>query len=139
MAPTCYLEQLVYDCRLMNEALADGPEAALLYRKWMVSSDAYRDPQAFVLTPENAVSIAQAIVTAPNAYRAGQAAGLTALTRIREAVNDGALKLPPKELPWLNRLQHTLEALPSDETSFTSEMMGDVDTSKFIPAEYGLG
>jgi hypothetical protein len=30
MAPACSLEQLIYDCRLMNEALADGPEAALL-------------------------------------------------------------------------------------------------------------
>jgi methanol---5-hydroxybenzimidazolylcobamide Co-methyltransferase len=41
MAPTCYLEQLIYDCRLMNEALADGRDAALLYRKWMVNSDVF--------------------------------------------------------------------------------------------------
>ena len=59
MAPTCYVEQLIYDCRLMNEALADGRDAALLYRKWMVSSDASRDPQAYVLTPESAIAIAQ--------------------------------------------------------------------------------
>jgi len=29
--PTCYMEQLIYDCRLMNQALADGPDAALLF------------------------------------------------------------------------------------------------------------
>ena len=28
MAPTCYLEQLIYDCRLMNCALAEGRAAA---------------------------------------------------------------------------------------------------------------
>lgn len=39
MAPTCYLEQLIYDCRLMNQALSDGRDAALLDRKWMVASD----------------------------------------------------------------------------------------------------
>ena len=38
MAPTCYVEQLIYDCRLMNQALAEGREGALLYRKWMVNS-----------------------------------------------------------------------------------------------------
>src|SRR5208283_2015025 len=56
MAPTCYVEQLIYDCRLMNAALADGRDAALLYRKWMIDSDAALDPQAYILTPENSVA-----------------------------------------------------------------------------------
>ena len=32
MAPTCYVEQLIYDCRLMNQALADGADAARMLR-----------------------------------------------------------------------------------------------------------
>jgi methanol--5-hydroxybenzimidazolylcobamide Co-methyltransferase len=139
MAPTCYLEQLIYDCRLMNLALADGREAALLYRKWMVASDAYRDPQALVLAPESAVAIAQAIVGAANPYEAGKRAALVALRLVRQSHQDGALKLPPRELPWLDRLQETLETLPAGEEQFISEMMGQVDTSKFIAADYGLG
>ena len=79
MAPTCYVEQLIYDCRLMNQALADGRQAALLYQKWMVNSDASRDPQAWVLSPESAIAIAQSIVTAPGPYAAGKAAALTAV------------------------------------------------------------
>jgi methanol---5-hydroxybenzimidazolylcobamide Co-methyltransferase len=138
MAPTCYVEQLIYDCRLMNQALAEGRDAALLYRKWMVESDVHRDPQAFVLSPENSVAIAQAIVSAPNPYQAGQAAGLTALTRIREAFKAGALKLLPREVPWLDRLQNALETLPSSETEFINQMMGVVDTSKFVAADYSL-
>ena len=99
MAPTCYVEQLIYDCRLMNEALADGRDAALLYRKWMVASDAARDPQAYVLTPESAIAIAQAIVSAPNGYDAGKAAALTALRLMRDAHRDGALKIQSARSP----------------------------------------
>ena len=29
MAPTCYVEQIIYDCRIMNLALADGRDATL--------------------------------------------------------------------------------------------------------------
>ena len=90
MAPTCYVEQLIYDCRLMNAALADGRDAALLYRKWMIASDAAKDPQAYVLTPDSAIAIAQAIVKAPDDYGAGKAAALTAIHLLRQANRDGA-------------------------------------------------
>jgi methanol---5-hydroxybenzimidazolylcobamide Co-methyltransferase len=139
MAPTCYVEQLIYDCRLMNEALADGRDAALLYRKWMVSSDASRDPQAYVLTPDSAIAIAQSIVSAPTAYDAGKAAALTALRLMRDAHRDGALKIHPREVPWLDRLQKTVEALPAKEPEFIDEMMAEVDTTKFVAADYGIG
>jgi methanol--5-hydroxybenzimidazolylcobamide Co-methyltransferase len=139
MAPTCSLEQLVYDCRLMNEALAEGPEAALLYRKWMVASDVHRDPQALVLAPESAIAIAQAIVGAPTHYAAGKAAGLTALRLIRDAHHDNRLKIPPREIPWLGRIQTSLESLPDDESQFIDLMMAHVDTTRFRAAEYDLG
>ena len=58
MAPTCYVEQLIYDCRLMNRRLPTAGTRALLYRKWMVASDAALDPQAYILTPANAIEIA---------------------------------------------------------------------------------
>jgi len=138
MAPTCYLEQLIYDCRLMNQALADGPEAALAYRKWMVNSDAGLDPQAFVLTPASAIAIGQAIVRSPNAYEAGKAAAFTALNLVREAHQAGALKFHPREVPWMNRVQTALDALPSDEDQFIAEMMGTVDQTKFVAGDYGL-
>jgi methanol--5-hydroxybenzimidazolylcobamide Co-methyltransferase len=139
MAPTCYVEQLIYDCRLMNQALADGRDAALLYRKWMVASDAGRNPQAYVLTPESVVKIAKTIVAAPNDYAAGKAAAWTALNLIRQAHKDGALKLSARETPWLDRMQRVLEALPDTEAGFAGEMLAEVDTTKFVAADYGLG
>ena len=138
MAPTCYVEQLIYDCRLMNQALADGRDAALLYRKWMVNSDAFLDPQAYVLTPESAVTIAEAIVRAPTPLEAGRSAALTAVRLIREAHRDGRLKLPPREVSWLDRMQKAIEVIPGSESEFIAEMMAEVDTTKFVAADYGL-
>jgi methanol--5-hydroxybenzimidazolylcobamide Co-methyltransferase len=138
MAPTCYMEQLIYDCRLMNQALADGRDAALLYRKWMVNSDAGLDPQAYVLTPESAVAIAQAIVSAPTPLESGRAAALTAIRLLRDAQNHGRLKLHPRELPWLDRMQKAVEAIPANEAEFIGEMMGAVDTTKFVAVDYDL-
>jgi methanol---5-hydroxybenzimidazolylcobamide Co-methyltransferase len=139
MAPTCYLEQLIYDCRLMNQALADGRDAALLFRKWLVASDAGKDPQAFILSPESAICIAQAIVTAPHPYAAGQAAARAALRLMRDGHRDGALKLHPREVPWLDRMEKTLDTLPASEAEFIAQMMGTVDTTKFQAADYALG
>jgi methanol--5-hydroxybenzimidazolylcobamide Co-methyltransferase len=138
MAPTCYVEQLIYDCRLMNEALADGRDAALLYRRWMVNSDAALDPQAYVLSPESAIAIAQSIVRAPNAYDAGRAAALTAIRLLRDGLKDGSLKLHPREVPYLDRLQKTVEAMPAGEAQFIDEMMGEVDTTRFMARDYDL-
>ena len=136
--PTCYVEQLIYDCRLMNQALADGRDAALLYRKWMVNSDAFLDPQAYVLTPESAVTIAEAIVRATTPVEAGRVAALTGVRLIREAHRDGRLKLPPREVSWLDRIQKAAEAISASESEFSAEMMAEVDTTKFVAADYGL-
>jgi len=138
MAPTCYVEQLIYDCRLMNQALADGRDAALRFRKWLVNSDAGLDPQAYVLTPESALAIAQAIVQAPNPVAAGKAAALTAVRLLREAKQEGRLKIHPREIPWLDRIQKAVETIPANESEFIGEMMGVVDTTRFVAGDYDL-
>ncbi|HMP75926.1 MAG TPA: methyltransferase MtaB domain-containing protein [Kiritimatiellia bacterium] len=138
MAPTCFAEQLIYDCRLMNEATADGPHAARQYRSWMVRSDARLDPQAFILTPENAIAIAQAIVSAPNHYAAGRAAALTAIRLLREGEQAGAVRIAEREAPWLDTMEDTVSELPDAEATFIEQMMPLLDTSTFIPSEYDL-
>jgi methanol--5-hydroxybenzimidazolylcobamide Co-methyltransferase len=44
MAPVCSLEQLEYDCRLMNRAALDGDRARRQLRDWLVDADAHLDP-----------------------------------------------------------------------------------------------
>ena len=68
------------------------------------------DAPAYILChpADSANAIAQSIVTAPTAYDAGKAAALTGLRLRRDADKDGALKLHPREVPCLDRLQKTI-------------------------------
>ena len=138
MAPTCYLEQLIYDCRLMNQAIAEGSAGAAMMQRWMVRSDAALDPQAFILAPANVIAIARAIVSAADEYHAGKAAALTTVRLMREAVTAGALRLSDRERPWLDTIQLAVEELPDDEGAFINQMMGVVDQSKFVARDYDL-
>ena len=138
MAPVCYLEQLVYDCRIMNQAIAAGRESALLYRNWLVDSDAALDPQATILTPQSAIAIAKAIVAEPTPLRAGIAAALTAVQILNDAHRAGRLRIAERELPWLYRIREAVEEIPATESEFIASIMGQLDATKFVAADYGL-
>jgi methanol--5-hydroxybenzimidazolylcobamide Co-methyltransferase len=138
MAPTCYLEQLVYDCRLMNLANADGSDNALLLRKWMVESDAARDPQAYILRPESAVVLAQSIVDAPSHLAAGRAVAFKTIDLLRNAHAAGEVRIEEREYSWLNTMENNLSNLPEDEEEFIAVMMDQVDVEKFDANSYGL-
>ncbi|MEX1119647.1 MAG: methyltransferase MtaB domain-containing protein [Terrimicrobiaceae bacterium] len=138
MAPTCYMEQLIYDCRLMNQASCCGHHDALRLRDWLVASDAGLDPQAMILTPDSCIAIAKSIVASDSHYHAGIAAARTAITILRETSRSGYLHLPERETAWLDRLDEELDDMPESEGTFIAEMMDEVDTSKFNPADYGI-
>ena len=138
MAPTCYMEQLIYDCRLFNQAIADGPDEARLLQKWLVKSDFGLDPQAAVLAPESVIRIARAIVQSPNHYAAGRAAAVEAVHILREAHADGALKLPEREAVWLDTIEDSVAALPANEGDFIAEQLAMADVTKFRADQYGL-
>lgn len=138
MAPTVSLEQLAYDCRLMNQALASGPAGARQLRDWLVASDAPLDPQAWVLTPDNIIAIARTIVSSAGYYDAGRRVALQTIEMLRAGAAAGATTISERELPWLDRMQKALEALPEDEGQFIAQMMATVDTSKFVAADYDL-
>jgi hypothetical protein len=119
-----------------NTASADGPAAARQLRDWLARSDARLDPQAFILAPRPAFEIARAIVGAPSPYPAGRAAALAAIRLMREGFRAGELKITDRELPWLDTMQDAVESLPDAEDAFIARMMDEVDTTRFIPAEY---
>ena len=114
------------------------PKAAGALRDWMVESDAATDAQAWVLRPDIAVEIAQSIVDAPDHYAAGCAAAKTALKALRSAHANGALHIAEREQIWLDAMDEAVAALPGDESRFIDQMLAEVDTSRFILAEYGL-
>ena len=138
MAPTVGMEQLIYDCRLMNVALADGKSDALQLRNWLTKSDARLDPQAYILSPVSTILIAQAIVSAPTPYAQGLAAARAVVSILKTAIADDGLVIDKREKRYLSRIESDLDNMPDNEIALISEMMTQIDVSKFRPADYEL-
>jgi methanol--5-hydroxybenzimidazolylcobamide Co-methyltransferase len=138
MAPTCYMEQLIYDCRLMNTARSHGKEAARQLQAWLIESDVATDPQAFIISPESAVALARVIVASDSHFHAGAAVARKAVEMLRRAHAQGKLRIVPNELPWFDTMQDTLDQLPESESEFIAQQLARADRSRFLPEEYGL-
>jgi len=134
-APEIFSEILLYDCRLMNQAIEDN--YALMLRDLMVASDIKTSPEALVIAPSSAIKIAQAIVNHKSYYRRALEAALTAQEIIRNAVKEGKLILPDREIKWLDKFTKKLEECPDDENEFVEQMCKKYQ-GLFIPEEYGL-
>ena len=127
MAPIVSFEQLVYDCRLMNQASAKGKEAALLLRDLHADSDSKLDPQAYVLRPDVVLEISKELVQVEGYYPRAKKAALLALSHIQKARENSALILDDKELMWLENLGDTVEGLPGDVGEFTENIIGECE------------
>ena len=138
MAPTCYMEQLVYDCRLMNTARSHGEESARLLQRWLIESDAAADPQAFILSPESSLTLARTIVQCDSHYHAGVAVARKAVELLRGAYEQGKLRIDPKEVAWFDNMQDSLDEMPESEAEFIGRQLALADRSRFLPEEYGL-
>ncbi len=136
MAPTAYLEQLVYDTRLMNRSISRGSSAEL--QSLFVESDVSYDPQAFILAPDVVVPIAQAYVSAPSALAGTVAAVGTALDEVKKGIDSGRLVLEERERDWIPQIEDALGTIPTDESAFVDEMGAAIDTSVVTLSEYGL-
>jgi methanol--5-hydroxybenzimidazolylcobamide Co-methyltransferase len=134
-APEAYAELLAYDCRLMNQALAQGGELTL--REWLTESDRWLSPQAAILSPEATWAIAQAIVAEPTGYGRTAAAGRTAVRILKDGVASGRLALGQTERGWLDRIEAGLASLPATEEAVLADM-ADTYGHLFRPASYGL-
>lgn len=136
MAPTVAFEQLVYDCRLMNEATKRGEREALLLRDLLADSDSALDPQAYVLRPDVVLSISKEIVRETGYYNRTRRAAALALAHMKSAHAEGKLALDDKELAWLDRLAEEVDDMPSTVDELTEEMLPLC--SKLKPELYDL-
>jgi methanol--5-hydroxybenzimidazolylcobamide Co-methyltransferase len=138
MAPTCYLEQLAYDCRLFNTARRHGKKSALQLQHWLVESDAAADPQAFIISPESSITLARVIVDSDSHYHAGVAVARKALELLRAAHAAGEVRIAPNEVAWFDGLQEALDELPENEAEFIAAQLAAADPARFLPQEYDL-
>jgi len=133
-APAAFAEILIYDCRLMNQAIRQGQ--ANLLRDWLIATDSHRSVHALIITPEASLRIARAIVAERDDFNRTRSAALEACSIIRQALESEQIKLPERELPWLARIEEELTACDS-EGALIDRMIaryGDL----FNPEEYGL-
>jgi methanol--5-hydroxybenzimidazolylcobamide Co-methyltransferase len=138
MAPTAYMEQLEYDVRLMNGALKDGPETSRVLQKLLVDSDEYTDPQALILSPVNVIRLSGALVKGDSYVANARNGALEAISIIEEALASGKMILSDLETGYLPLLKDELSSIPDTESDFIEMMLPVLDSSKFIPSEYGL-
>jgi methanol--5-hydroxybenzimidazolylcobamide Co-methyltransferase len=138
MAPTVSMEQLIYDCRLLNEARRRGEDSARELRDWLVASDAPLDPQALILAPENCIALGQTIIDAPTPYAAGKAVALQAVEIIRNAHDAGEVRVDDRELPFLDAIAEQVAAMPDNEDAFIEQIMPETDTAAYVAEDYDL-
>jgi len=110
MAPTVSLEQLAYDCRLMNKASEKGMDKALLMRDLLADSDSSLDPQAYVLRPDVVFRISEDIVKEEGSYNRMKKAATEAIEELRKAYDAGSVRILDKELKWLDTMSDQLES-----------------------------
>jgi methanol--5-hydroxybenzimidazolylcobamide Co-methyltransferase len=134
MAPTVSFEQLVYDCRLMNEASAQG--AALLLRDLHADSDSRLDPQAYVLRPDLVLRISKELVKETGYYNRTKKAAELALDEISRGHKEGLLKLSDREEASLNNLLEEIGNLPADAGTLTEQVIDDCE--KLDPKKYDM-
>ncbi len=136
MAPTVSMEQLIYDCRLMNTASRDGDGAHRLI-KWLADSDSALSSQAYVLRPDVVLRLSEKIAAEADPYRRTLAGARAAIVEIKKAYEAGAVLVPQREVKWIERIEDQLEDIPEDPEELTGMMLPLLE-GKFNPGEYGL-
>ncbi len=137
-APVVSVEQLIYDCRLMNVASASSPADALKLRDWLVESDASIDPQAWILRPDVAIRICEKVMDATGNYARTRVATIAAVEELQKAHSEKKLKLTERESDWLEKLEVMLEDIPESEEAMIAQMRPQVDAEKCLLSEYGV-
>lgn len=138
MAPTVSMEQLAYDCRLMNMASSKGHHHALTLRDWLSESDACHDPQALVLRPDVVVDISRKIIKENTPFKRSMVAARAALETLREAIARDELHVDEREVAYLDIMEEQLDSIPDSEDTFISGMVDACRSEKFVPGKYDL-
>jgi methanol--5-hydroxybenzimidazolylcobamide Co-methyltransferase len=137
IAPVVSLEQLAYDCRLINTA-SKTTIGAQRMRDWLVESDSASDPQAYVLRPDVVLRLSREMISETDAYRQTRRGILATIAELRRASGAGELFLVPNEVRWLDRLWRQADSLPESESEFIESMAEELVDAPYLPEEYGL-
>jgi methanol--5-hydroxybenzimidazolylcobamide Co-methyltransferase len=137
-APVVSMEQLIYDCRLMNEAVSEGRDAALFLQRLLTASDVRYDPQAYVLHPQVVETISEKLAQQEDPLAMVFCAVDETIKVLKDAVNQKLLILSDTEKHWLNLISLQRETIPTNKSALYEYILSFSPELKFIPQEYGL-
>lgn len=134
-SPAVFTEILGYDAAAMNSAIMLGYQNE--FQACLVNSDRYRDPQGFILCPDNAWLIGKAVVeNHTSLYARARAAAMTCGELM---LGDPLLRMMVFEKESLLGYMKELESLPETEEDFIVLCLKRYAKVKgFRPASYGL-
>lgn len=136
MAPIVSMEQLIYDCRLMNMATKKGLRKE--FRDLLVESDSHLDPHAYILRPDVVFDISKELVKAKTPFEMTKLGAKLALDKLSEAIDKGDVYVVEREKKWLDIMDDQLDDIPDDPGEFYEDMQDELEMDKFIPSEYEL-
>lgn len=128
------LEALGYDTELMNKSISMNVNKTL--QKILVNSDIYRDPQALILSPENAFRIAKSITSTDTDYERVIKAFKESLEIIEGELN--SLSLPKLETTYLSILKKFLNNVPDEDKLIKDSINKYSRIPDFKPENYDL-
>ena len=134
-APEAFLELLIYDCRLFNQATQAGE--ALKLRDLLVDSDVSHSVECLMLDPAVVLELARGIVAEKTDYARTVKVVRLACDAIHKAINAGRVTLSERDGEWLQQLSAAAEALPETEQEGLAAI-ADEYGSLYDPASYGL-
>lgn len=136
MAPVVGMEQLVYDCRLMNMAKEKGQ--GLMMRDLLTESDAPLDVQAWVLRPDVVLKIAGELVKEQDNFLRTKLAAKLTINELRDAIKAKKVKADRRDMKWLDKMEKAVDKIPDDPEQFYAEIKPELDMDKWHPEGYGL-
>lgn len=136
MAPIVGMEQLIFDCRMLNTASKMGQRKVM--RDIMIESDAPLDVQGYVLKPEVVLEISKEILKYEDDLMRTKAAAAKAVEILSDAIESGKVECGDRDAAWLDMMADAIDEIPDDKMEFYEEMKEELEEGKFIPSEYGL-
>lgn len=136
MAPIVGMEQLIFDCRMLNTASKMGQRGVM--RDIMIESDAPLDVQGYVLKPEVVIELSKEILKYEDPFLRTKAAAAKTVELLQKAIEDGKVACADRDAAWLDMMADAIDEIPDDKAEFYAEMKEELEDGAFLPKEYNL-
>lgn len=136
MAPIVGMEQLIFDCRMLNTATKMGQRKTM--RDIMIESDAPLDVQGYILRPEVVIELSKEIIKYEDDFMRTKVAAAKTVEVLQEAIDNGKVACADRDAAWLDMMADAIDEIPDDKMEFYEEMKDELEDGAFLPSGYDL-